>query len=318
MTDRYDEMRVSPDPSQAEALRQRLHAHLASVTRDDHNDRSHHGARLDPRPDRAPMKEIYMSDDSPTNEGRNRRRLAMAAAAAVAVIGLTGVAFAVGRNSGDDEAPAPAGAPTTVAPTTVVPTTVTPTTFAPLTATGWFAGEAGTPVTYTVPDGFQSDFWIVANDAGTGVSFMDVRNIYTEGCQWVLADPPVGPTVDDLVAAYANLPGYAPTAAVDVTVDGYVGKQIEFTVPDFDKDECRVKRDGSSDGDGVFGIWQERGPSDESDGPHFWAQGTNMHNKLLILDYAGTRLVIDVYSAPDATPQDRAALDEIVASIQIG
>ena len=88
MTDHYDEMSVSPDPSQAEALRQRLHARLASVTRDDHNDRSHPGARLDPQPDLAPMKEIYVSDDSPTNEGRNRRRLVMAAAAVVAVIGV--------------------------------------------------------------------------------------------------------------------------------------------------------------------------------------------------------------------------------------
>ena len=35
MTDRYDEMRVAPDPSQAEALRQRLHARLATASRDD-------------------------------------------------------------------------------------------------------------------------------------------------------------------------------------------------------------------------------------------------------------------------------------------
>ena len=36
MTDHYDAMRVPPDPSLAEALRQRLHAHMASVSRDDH------------------------------------------------------------------------------------------------------------------------------------------------------------------------------------------------------------------------------------------------------------------------------------------
>ena len=40
MTDHYDEMRVSPDPSQAEELRQRLHARMASVSRDDHHGRS--------------------------------------------------------------------------------------------------------------------------------------------------------------------------------------------------------------------------------------------------------------------------------------
>ena len=34
MTDHYDEMRVPPDPSLAEALRQRLHARMASVSRE--------------------------------------------------------------------------------------------------------------------------------------------------------------------------------------------------------------------------------------------------------------------------------------------
>jgi hypothetical protein len=56
MTDRYDEMMVAPDPSQAEALRQRLHARLAMASRDD---QSHHrsGARLDSQPDLGPLKE---------------------------------------------------------------------------------------------------------------------------------------------------------------------------------------------------------------------------------------------------------------------
>jgi hypothetical protein len=121
MTDRYDDMRVSPESSQAEALRLRLHERLASASRDDRKDRTHlhPDARLDPQPDLGPMKEIYVSVDSPTNEGRNRRRLVMAAAAAVAVIGVTGIAVAVATSSGDDETPAPAAA-TTGAPATSV------------------------------------------------------------------------------------------------------------------------------------------------------------------------------------------------------
>ena len=43
-------------------------------------------------------------------------------------------------------------------------------------------------------------------------------------------------------AAWANLPDFAATAAVDVTVDGYAGKQIEFTVPDYNSDECKGRR----------------------------------------------------------------------------
>ena len=69
--------------------------------------------------------------------------------------------------------------------------------------------------------------------------FDDISNIYADGCHWVLVDPPVGPTVDDLVAAWADVPELAATAAVDVTIDGYAGKQIEFTVPDYNPGECR-------------------------------------------------------------------------------
>ena len=56
MTDRYDDMRVSPDPSQADALRRRLHERLASASRDDRKDRPHlhPDARLDPQPDLGP------------------------------------------------------------------------------------------------------------------------------------------------------------------------------------------------------------------------------------------------------------------------
>ena len=60
-----------------------------------------------------------MSVESPTHEGRNRRRLAMAAAAVVAVIGVTGIAVAVATSSGDDATQSPAAA-TTLAPTTSV------------------------------------------------------------------------------------------------------------------------------------------------------------------------------------------------------
>ena len=35
----------------------------------------------------------------------------------------------------------------------------------------------------------------------------DVANLYADGCRWQLLDPPPGPTVDDLVAAYADVPG---------------------------------------------------------------------------------------------------------------
>ena len=108
MTDHYDEMRVPPDPSQAEALRQRLHARMASVSRDDHHGRPllHLDTdHLDPD-ELDPMKEINVSLNTPTSEARNRRRLLMAAAAVVVVIGVAGIALA-NNNTDDDQTPSP-------------------------------------------------------------------------------------------------------------------------------------------------------------------------------------------------------------------
>ena len=329
MTDRYDAMRVPPDPSQAEALRQRLHARMASVSRDEHESRSHlqlDAARLESEQHLVPVKEIYVSVDSPpTSETRNRRRLAMAAAAVIAVIGVAAIAINI-MNAEDDVEPAPAAAPT------VAPTTVAPTIVAPRTQTGFFAGDDDVPVTFAVPAGWgvfqnqvpngalpgEAGMFVYNEEAccprlgpGPGVAFLEVTEIYAEGC---LADPPVGPTVDDLVSALANVPGLNATAAVDVTVDGYAGKQIEFTVPDHNEYECR--------GD-PYALWY--GPGEAAPGfkqaiRAVFDSNFPVHNKLWILDVGGTRVVIHAYSYPGAPlhAQDGTDLDEILASIQIG
>jgi hypothetical protein len=312
MTDRYDEMRVPPDPSLAEELRQRLHARMASASRDDHQGRTHlhlDTTRLEPQPHHVPMKEIYVTVDSPTTDSTNRRRMAMAAAAVVAVIGVAGIALAINNTSSDeDEAPSPAVEPT-VAPTNVAPTTVAPTTIAPRRETGVFVEggadneEVGSvPVSYTVPDGWFNNGWgVLKGFPQAGVIFVNVGNIYTGSCPSVPLDPPVGPTVDDLVSAWANLPGFDATAASDVAVDGFHGKQIEFTIPDYSDEDCQRY------------LVQEKGSTD----PTFPAVA-NQHQKVWIIDVDGTRLVILAVSFPSTSPQDRAAIDEILASIQIG
>ena len=272
MTDHYDEMRVSPDPSQAEALRQHLHERMA-----DHVD-----------PDElVAMKEINVSLNTPTSETRNRRRLVLTAAAAViAVIGVTGIVFATNNASSDDDQPQPLSEATTVASTTTAAPT---TTVAPTLETVRFpVTSAAIPVTFTVPDDWTiAEGWSAytggfgaAAGGLTGVVFDEISNVYTDGCQWKLFDPPVGPTVDDLVAAWANVPELNPTAPVDITVDGYAGKQIELTVPDYT----------GCNGGNKFGLYQI--PSDQTpEEPGFWAQGPNEHNQVWVLDVDGTRLV---------------------------
>ena len=136
-----------------------------------------------------------------------------------------------------------------------------------------------------------------------------VGNIFSDPCQWVEVDPPPGPTVDDLVAAFADVPALNATEPTDVTVDGFHGKQIEFTVPDYTEDECI---------DGRFALWQdERHAGPGPQGPNYWAQGPHAHHRLWILDVDGTRLVIGGTYFPDTSQQDLDDLDTILNSIQI-
>jgi hypothetical protein len=174
--------------------------------------------------------------------------------------------------------------------------------------------EATTTVPVGSPCAFVALYERTVTDVysylAAGLLFNEMDNIYADGCHWVQVDPPVGPTVDDLAQAWANVPTFAATAAVDVTVDGYAGKQIEFTVPDYTNDQCR----GMSPPDAVFALWYTQGDA----APGFWAQGPNQHTLQRILDVDGTRLVITALNLPSASPQDQAALEEALASIQIG
>jgi hypothetical protein len=122
----------------------------------------------------------------------------------------------------------------------------------------------------------------------------------------VLFDPPVGPSVDELASAWANVPAVEVNSTSDVTVDGYVGRAVEFTVPDYDASECTQNQ---------FGLWQAGSLSNI---PDYWAQGPNVHLQLWILDVDGTRLVIKASYFPNTSEQDRADIDTILNSIQIG
>ena len=65
------------------------------------------------------------------------------------------------------------------------------------------------------------------------MTFWTIDNLFVDNCKHVPLDPPVGRTVDELAGAWANMPGFNATAATDITVDGFIGKQVEFTVPDY-------------------------------------------------------------------------------------
>lgn len=166
-------------------------------------------------------------------------------------------------------------------------------------------GHGAAAVTFTIPDGWANIGWgLVKGDPAFGLLAMEVRNTYSDSCPSVPLDPPVGPSADDLAAAWADFPAFTATAPTDITIDGFEGKQVEFTVPDYDEVACPY---------GEFMLLQDNSGRDG-----YWAQAPNQHHQLWILDVDGTRLVIAAFWYPDTSPEDRAEIDEILNSIQVG
>ncbi len=297
---------------------------------------------------------VTLSDAEPPSGTSNRRRLLIAAAAVFVVIGVAGLALAI-TNDDDDQPPAPV-ATVSVAPTTVateteslvvigaynyIPVTFTkptswgllgltdgpspPTTEAPATAASSTAAAPATSAPPTAPDkklgsalSVPSGAYSNLTQAAAMVEFASasVSNIYSDGCSRTPLDPPAGPTVDDLVTAWANIAQLAPTTPIDITVDGYTGKLIELTAPEviesrpFNESLCPL---------GWFGLWYGfGGGADIPLYPDNAVATPNRHFKMLVIDVDGNRLLIAASVDPKTPPQDRAALDALLASIQIG
>ena len=266
-------------------------------------------ADLVPEQRLAPMEEMIVSTKTPTSETRNRRRLVMAAAAVVVVVGIAGIAIA--NNRGDDRSPS-ATAVSTVAPTTPV---------APRRGTGAF--EPSSPrVTYILPDGWSGSGAGVWKSPGQQlpVLFVNTDDKFFINCPSSMDDPQVGPTVDDLVSALVNLPG-VDAETTDVTIDGFDGKQIEFTFPSqYAGEECSPNFFTRREGIPLYFRCNFSGVGGTTKWCDSLVQGVfpNQHQKISVLDVDGSRLVIMAASFPHNSQQDRADQDEIVASIQIG
>jgi hypothetical protein len=147
-----------------------------------------------------------------------------------------------------------------------------------------------------------------------GVSITTVSNLVRHGCRdhsW--ADPPVGPSVDDLTTALADLaPFWVTSEPEDVTIYGYRGKYLELTVPGEGNDrsfagcidgklKSWVAAIDTEPGDAFYGYNGEPGRTEE-----FW-----------ILDVDGTRLVIEANWSPASPREDVAEMRAILDSIRI-
>ena len=165
--------------------------------------------------------------------------------------------------------------------------------------------------------------WIGATKPGdTGhvmVSITTVTNLVSDGCRdhsW--ADPPVGPSVDDLATALADLSPFRVTSPpTDVTVDGYRGTSLELTVPDLPVEGKGEDRRFARCADGTLESWV--GAIDTAPGDAFYGYNAEpgRTEEFRILDVDGTRLMIEANWSPASPGKDVTEMRAILNSIRI-
>lgn len=140
-------------------------------------------------------------------------------------------------------------------------------------------------------------YWPTPEDLGGQLQFLIVTNVAADPCvpNVTLLDPPVGPSVDDLVTAISNLEGFGfdVTAPVDITIGGFSGKQITLHAP----------TDTLCDG---FGAWSTE--------LRTAGLGIGEINVVRIIDVNGVRVMIT--SANDPASAGAAAFEQVVASVR--
>ena len=222
------------------------------------------------------------------------------AAAAVVLAVVLGINFLVPNVGGDTE---PTASPSAAASPSALP----PGVDQPLSAGTYTLGD-GFPVgiTFEVPEGWVScsagpvDQGVCKlstdTEPGSGVGFLIVDNVVADPCgpSNELLDPPVGPSVDDLVAAISSLEGFEATAPLDLTVDGFNGKQFTLTAPATE---------------GCGGTWATESRTN--------GVGPSEINLLRILDVDGVRVVITAAHSPEASAEQVSALEQVIASVHI-
>jgi hypothetical protein len=219
----------------------------------------------------------------------------LVAAALVLAVVLGASLFAQFRNMGEGPSPTPAPEGTLINPGT-----------GGAIAPGRYYIDDPFPVrvSFEVPQGISVDLFGYTSNAsqlnlgtrgGGEVSFEIIDNVSADPCIGTLRDPPVGPSVDDLVAAISAWPDFNPTVPMDIVVDGFAGKQLTVTAP--------------NKGCGQMQTWAT---STRQNGV-----GPGEVNDVRILDVDGVRLLIGIAYQPSTTASDRSMLQAIVDSVEL-
>jgi hypothetical protein len=257
------------------------------------------------------------ADDSSKQVSRHLRANTLVAAIAIGLLASACVATA----------PTPRSSPVTTAAATPTPVLASDTTaLAPGRRAAHVIGT-GTYPGYTVVvstgwfDYLGGDFIVKYPDTGKpspvlGFSIWDVGQVFHDPCHWQGQGFDPGPSVANLVAALVAQKLRNATMPIDVTLAGYAGKYLEWSVPADMKssswtsfDACDVASDGVHRD---FVSWlSTRADERYEDVP-------GQVDRLWVLDVNGQRLVVDATYSPDTTQADRAALAQVVGSLRFG
>jgi len=240
-------------------------------------------------------------------------RLGLAAAVVVLAVFL-GINYLSGSNVGNDPEASPSPSTAASAAASARPLPIAQGT--ELTAGTYFLRSFPVQLTVKVPTFEAPAVWF-AGCAGGGVveqgvcsrstptapvfavDFLIVDNVVADPCSagGELLDPPVGPTVDDLVTAISSLEGFEATAPLDVTVDGFHGKAFTLTAPATPPAGCDLR------------TWAT---AQRTNG-----MGPGESIVLRILDVDGTRVVITAAYGPETSEADISAVQQLLASVRI-
>lgn len=168
---------------------------------------------------------------------------------------------------------------------------------------GWAAMDGPDPVRADAPNGI-------------GMMFFTANGVYSDPCHWDVSgtmdagtpgDVPVGPSVDDLVAALSANTFYTSSAATPVTIDGYSGQELELQLPDA-PDYATCDKDDPNDSEGHVFVMS---------GPGLFAQGQANIWHLYILDVEGTRLITVILSYAGTPQADLDTAQNILDTLDI-
>ena len=170
--------------------------------------------------------------------------------------------------------------------------------------------ELTVDVEFTVGDGWSVSqplggstcCWYI-NGERQSISYWPVSNVYADACDaGILFDPPIGPTVDDLVTALGEQANTRMSDPVDVTVGGHPGKRFEMTpgrrLPEFCTD---LSLWPDLAGDPGRGIAVAGGPGEDT-------------QPVYVIDVNGNRIVFVAWST--GNPGDAEAVTEVIESME--